>query len=71
MLELLLKDPRFEIAVLVRDQAKANVLTEKFGVRSVAGSLVDLHVLTEEASHADVIINTVRLDVVSSSYTIV
>ena len=57
--ELLLQDSRFEIAALVRDPAKAAVLTEKFGVRTVAGSLVDLQLLTEEASKADIVINTV------------
>ncbi|VDB94635.1 unnamed protein product [Peniophora sp. CBMAI 1063] len=61
VLELLLKDPRFEVTALVRDSAKARVLTEKFGVRTVAGSLVDIQLLTEEASKADVIINTASL----------
>ncbi|KZV61089.1 hypothetical protein PENSPDRAFT_759631 [Peniophora sp. CONT] len=58
VLELLLQDSRFEITALVRDPAKAKILTENFGVRTVAGSLVDLNLLTEEAFKADVVINT-------------
>ena len=58
--ELLLQDSRFDITALVRDPAKAAVLTEKFGVRTVIGAMENEKLLEEEAAKADVVINVVR-----------
>ena len=46
--------------MLVRDQAKADVLAKKFGVRTVIGAMENERLLEEEAAKADVVINVVR-----------
>ncbi|KZV64682.1 NAD(P)-binding protein [Peniophora sp. CONT] len=61
VLQLLLDDPRYEITALVRDQAKADVLAKKFGVRTVVGTMEDEKLLEQEAAKADVIFNIAAL----------
>ncbi|KAF7920410.1 hypothetical protein BELL_0885g00010 [Botrytis elliptica] len=65
ILDLLLKESRYEITVLVRRQAAAEKL-DKLGVKTVKGSLSDSETITRQACLSDITIHTATADDVVS-----
>ena len=55
VLQIIAKDPKYDITVLVRSAEKAKKISELTGVKTTVGSLDDAEVLIKAGSESDVI----------------
>ncbi|KZV76064.1 NAD(P)-binding protein [Peniophora sp. CONT] len=55
VLQIISKDPKYDITVLTRSEEKAQKIVELSGVKTIVGSLEDTELLTSTAANSDVV----------------